>query len=69
MYSTTSILYSIFILCVRTLCLKFPRKHSVLLTFLSRMLRDEGGFEYKRAIVESIFAIIEDNPESKESGA
>ena len=52
-----------------TLCLKFPRKHGVLLTFLSRMLRDEGGFEYKRAIVESIFAIIEDNPESKESGA
>lgn len=28
----------------------------------------QGGFEYKRAIVDCIISIIEENPESKESG-
>jgi coatomer protein complex subunit gamma len=32
------------------------------------ILRDEGGFEYKKAIVESILAIITQIPESKEAG-
>lgn len=32
------------------------------------MLRDDGGFEYKKAIVETIISIIEDNPEAKETG-
>ncbi|XP_054751910.2 coatomer subunit gamma-2-like [Lytechinus pictus] len=53
---------------VRSLCSKFPRKHAVMMSFLSTMLRDEGGFEYKRAIVDSLIAIIEENPESKETG-
>lgn len=53
---------------VRSLCLKFPRKHSVMMNFLSTMLRDEGGFDYKRAIVDTIITIIEDNAEAKEAG-
>ncbi|XP_029471888.1 coatomer subunit gamma-2 [Rhinatrema bivittatum] len=53
---------------ISALCQKYPRKHSVLMTFLSNMLRDDGGFEYKRAIVDCIISIIEENPESKESG-
>nr|XP_033814492.1 coatomer subunit gamma-2 isoform X2 [Geotrypetes seraphini] len=53
---------------ISALCQKYPRKHSVLMTFLSNMLRDDGGFEYKRAIVDCIIGIIEENPESKESG-
>lgn len=28
----------------------------------------QGGFEYKRAIVDCIISIIEENPESKETG-
>ena len=32
------------------------------------MLREEGGYEYKRAIVNTIIAIVEDNPEAKEAG-
>lgn len=28
----------------------------------------QGGFEYKRAIVESVITIIEENPEAKEAG-
>lgn len=53
---------------IRSLCLKFPRKHSVMMNFLSSMLRDEGGFEYKKAIVDTIITIIEENPEAKEFG-
>ncbi|KAG1649945.1 Coatomer subunit gamma-2 [Nymphon striatum] len=53
---------------IRALCHKFPRKHSVMMNFLSSMLRDEGGFEYKKAIVDTIISIIEDNPEAKEAG-
>jgi len=53
---------------IRSLCLKFPRKHSVMMTFLASMLREDGGYEYKRAIVNTIITIIEDNPEAKEAG-
>lgn len=53
---------------IRSLCLKFPRKHNVVMNFLSSMLRDEGGFEYKRAIVNNIIVIIDENTEAKEAG-
>jgi coatomer protein complex subunit gamma len=48
--------------------LKFPRKHSVMMNFLASMLREEGGYDYKRSIVNTIIVIIEENPEAKESG-
>jgi len=53
---------------IRTLCLKFPQKHRALMSFLSNILRDEGGFEYKKAIVDTILIVINDIPESKELG-
>ncbi|KAL1137720.1 hypothetical protein AAG570_009416, partial [Ranatra chinensis] len=53
---------------IRALCLKFPRKHGTLMTFLSAMLRDEGGLDYKASIADTIITIIEDNPEAKETG-
>ncbi|XP_031562648.1 coatomer subunit gamma-2-like [Actinia tenebrosa] len=53
---------------IRSLCLKFPKKHLVMMNFLSSMLRDEGGFEYKKAIVDTIIIIIEENSEAKEAG-
>ncbi|XP_037529706.1 coatomer subunit gamma-2 isoform X2 [Rhipicephalus sanguineus] len=53
---------------IRSLCQKFPRKLLVLMTFLASMLRDEGGFEYKKAIVDTVIHIIEDNPEAKDVG-
>ena len=52
----------------RALCQKFPRKHNVMMQFLSSMLRDEGGFDYKKAIVNTIIAIIDENGEAKEAG-
>ena len=53
---------------IKSLCLKFPRKHGILMNFLSGMLRDEGGLEYKTSIAETVIALIEENPEAKENG-
>lgn len=53
---------------IRALCEKFPRKHTVLMNFLSGMLRDEGGLDYKAAIADTIITIIEDYPEAKDTG-
>ena len=50
---------------ISALCKKYPRKHSVMMEHLAKMLRDEGGFEYKKAIVECIIAIINESPDSK----
>ncbi|CDK27298.1 unnamed protein product [Kuraishia capsulata CBS 1993] len=52
---------------VRTLSLKFPEKHQSMLSFLNDVLRDEGGFSFKNAIIEAIFDIIKFVPESRES--
>ncbi|KAF2861481.1 Coatomer, gamma subunit [Piedraia hortae CBS 480.64] len=51
---------------IRTLCLKFPNKQAGMLSFLSNILRDEGGYDFKRATVESMFDLIKFVPESKE---
>lgn len=63
------------------LCLKYPQKYPVLMSFLSTALRDEvlnslawlnswhkGGFEFKRAIVKAITNMVAEIPESRESG-
>jgi coatomer protein complex subunit gamma len=53
---------------IRTLCLKFPSKQASMLSFLSGILRDEGGYEFKRSVVESMFDLIKFVPGSKEDG-
>jgi len=53
---------------IRAMCLKFPQKHRVLMTFLSNVLREEGGFQYKKAIVDTILVIIAKVPEAREAG-
>merc|ERR1719203_1908768 len=50
------------------MCMKFPKKHALLLQHLSTMLRDEGGYEYKKAIIECIVTIINESPDSRETG-
>lgn len=52
---------------IRELCLKYPLKHRVLVGFLANFLREEGGFEFKKAIVDAIVALISAIPETKES--
>ncbi|KAJ3879717.1 coatomer subunit gamma [Lentinula edodes] len=51
---------------VRSLCLKFPSKHASMLTFLSGVLRDEGGYDFKRAVVEAMFDMIKFIKDCKE---
>lgn len=53
---------------IRSLCLKFPLKYRSLMSFLSNILREEGGFDFKKAIVDSIVLLIRDIPDAKESG-
>ena len=37
-------------------------------SILSQVLREDGGFDYKKAIVESILILIREIPDAKESG-
>lgn len=52
---------------IRSLCLKFPTKQVTMLGFLSGVLRDEGGYEFKRAVVEAIFDMIHFISDCKET--
>ena len=42
---------------IRSLSFKFPSKQAAMLGFLAGILRDEGGYEFKRCVVEAIFAM------------
>lgn len=53
---------------VKTLCLKFPSKYSILIEFLGSILREEGGFEYKRKNVDATRESLNNIPESREVG-
>ncbi|PVU93856.1 hypothetical protein BB561_002987 [Smittium simulii] len=52
---------------VGNLCIKFPQKHTAFLSFLSGALRNEGGFEFKQSIVNSIFGLVKSVKECRES--
>ncbi|KAJ2741637.1 coatomer subunit gamma [Coemansia sp. BCRC 34301] len=51
---------------VRSLCSKFPSKHGLFLGFLSGVLRDEGGYEFKRAAIEAIVDLAKHVDECRE---
>ncbi|KAJ2006333.1 coatomer subunit gamma [Coemansia thaxteri] len=52
---------------VRSLCAKFPSKHGLFLGFLAGVLRDEGGFEFKRAAIEAVMDLARQGGESREA--
>lgn len=52
---------------IRELCIKYPKKHRVMVSFLATFLREEGEYEFKRAIVDSIVELMTIIPETKES--
>ena len=48
------------------LCISYPMKFSIIISFLSKFLRDDGGFLFKRTIVLSIESLMEAIPETKD---
>mmetsp|Transcript_10309 Transcript_10309/g.24194 ORF Transcript_10309/g.24194 Transcript_10309/m.24194 type:complete len:892 (-) Transcript_10309:115-2790(-) len=53
---------------IRALCLKYPQKHRTLINFLSNVLREEGGFEFKKSITDTMLVLINEIPEAVEPG-
>lgn len=53
---------------IQQLCLRYPRKSTVLLQFMHNCLREEGGFPFKQAVVNTVLALIEKLPECKMAG-
>ena len=53
---------------IRSLCLKFPHKFPALMNFLASSLREEGGYKYKKAIVDAMLVMINDIKEAQELG-
>lgn len=53
---------------IESLCLKYPQKFKVLLNFLANFLREEGGFEFKKTIVNAILSLIDKIPDAAEYG-
>ena len=52
---------------IHALCLKYPSKYYPLMYFLGNALREEGGYEYKKAIVDGYLGLMDKIPESKET--
>lgn len=52
---------------LQRLCYTYPAKHRVLVGFMSNFLREEGGFQFKKTIVNSIIHLIKSVPETAES--
>ena len=53
---------------IRSLGLKFPQKYSPLLKFLSSMLREDGGFLYKKIVISTILSLMQAVEDAKEIG-
>jgi coatomer protein complex subunit gamma len=49
------------------LCVKYPQKHRVMINFLATFLREEGGYEFKKSIVDSMVEMMTVIPETKET--
>ena len=52
---------------IRELCVKYPAKHRSMVNFLAAFLREEGGIEFKKSIVDSIVELMVTIPETKET--
>jgi coatomer protein complex subunit gamma len=53
---------------VHELALRVPSKHRPVQALLSNALRDEGGFEFKKAVLDALLDMMEVIPESKTEG-
>jgi coatomer protein complex subunit gamma len=50
---------------IHELALRTPGKHRVVMTFLATALRDEGGYEFKKALLDGLLDIMEAVPDTK----
>lgn len=50
---------------VHELALRVPTKHRPIQVFLSNALRDEGGYDFKKAVLDALLDMMEVIPESK----
>lgn len=57
----------VIIKAIRELCIKFPGKHRVMIGFLATFLREEGGYDFKKSIVDSIVDLMLAMPDTKET--
>ncbi len=48
------------------LCVSYPMKFTMIISFLSKFLREDGGFLFKRTIVHSIESLMEGVPETRD---
>ncbi|KAF1743839.1 hypothetical protein MXB_5527, partial [Myxobolus squamalis] len=53
---------------LKYLALKYPAKSRLFLNFITTMLREEGGLEYKAGLVDFVTTIIHESTELKEEG-
>jgi len=53
---------------VQKLSTRLPHKFQTLLHFLASMLREQGGFEFKKAVVDSVLSITKRVPDAKDEG-
>lgn len=51
---------------LKRLCITYPNKVRIVLGFMSKFLRESGGFAFKRTIVKSILSLMEQVPETTE---
>uniref|UniRef100_A0A7S1GAC4 Coatomer subunit gamma n=1 Tax=Bicosoecida sp. CB-2014 TaxID=1486930 RepID=A0A7S1GAC4_9STRA len=53
---------------VHELCLRYPAKHRLLFGYLADALREEGGYDFKKAILDSMMELIDKIPDAKTEG-
>mmetsp|Transcript_26834 Transcript_26834/g.58346 ORF Transcript_26834/g.58346 Transcript_26834/m.58346 type:complete len:935 (+) Transcript_26834:218-3022(+) len=53
---------------VKGLCLMYPAKHKMLMSFLSSNLREDGSAEFKADLVDALILIIGKVPAARDSG-
>ena len=53
--------------CIQDLCFTYPHKHRLLVGAMTNFLRGEGGFQFKKTIIDSIVTLIRAVPETTQS--
>lgn len=53
---------------VKGLCLQYPAKYKVLMSFLSTNMREEGSNDFKTELVDAVILIMETLPQTRENG-